>query len=81
MLHVPLLSEAYEAALFREDRPQSPAARQEPRGWAGHAEPVESLEPLDLTLPLEGRAVAAEAGDEDLETAPTRPLRLDQIRL
>jgi hypothetical protein len=64
MLHVPLLSEAYEAALFPEDRPQPPSTRPE-------------VEPRSCAIPR----VNVPDQDEDLETAPTRPLRLDQIHL
>lgn len=66
MLHVPLLSEAYEAALFHEDEPQPPSPCPEPAPRASASAVAPSSVPDE---------------EEDLENAPTRPLRLDQIHL
>jgi len=66
MLRVPLLSETYAVALFHEDRPEPPSACPEPEPRASAAAAAPVSFPAD---------------DDDLETAPTRPLRLDQIHL
>ena len=63
----PMLSEAYAAALLASD--ETPESRE------NGAIPVSSSE----TRPEDPVKVSAE--EEDLETARTRPLRLDALRL
>ena len=82
MLHVPLLSDAYAAALFGTDGPRTEPAPHE-EGAAGRFVPLRRETP---------RAPVDDEGDDedvdtptsdrdDIETARTRPLRLDQIHL
>ncbi len=75
MLHFPLLSDAYAAALFGADTP-----RTEPPPHDGCGESWVTVRPEPRQEDDED--VHAVPDDrEDIETARTRPLRLDQIRL
>jgi hypothetical protein len=74
MLHFPLLSDAYAAALFGADETQRRDGGAE---VAPCSLPSAASEEDDERKPLP----PPEEEDDDLETAPTRPLRLDQIHL
>jgi hypothetical protein len=78
MLHFPLLSDAYAAVLFGAGAPRTGQV------------PLGSSDACDPLVPEPSRAPDEEDedgthdepdADEDFETARTRPLRLDQIRL
>ena len=66
----PLLSEAYVAALLTPHPDLGPA--EEDAQKRNHAPREERRPPV---------AARAEDEDGDLETAPTRPLKLDRLRL
>jgi hypothetical protein len=73
MLHLPLLSDAYVAALVEADGPPPQA-------------PIET--PCERPDDADDEAAEATASEnvtpddeDDMETARTRPLRLDQIHL
>ncbi|MGE5717779.1 MAG: hypothetical protein ACM369_14100 [Acidobacteriota bacterium] len=78
MLTFPLLSDAYGAVLAAADWGKSRGRLDEARGLnpeaypAGPIPPDDDDEDLEVTLPDD---------DDDLEKAPTRPLRLDRLRL
>jgi hypothetical protein len=81
MLHVPLLSDAYAAALFGTDSPRTEPAPQE--GGSGRLVP---LRPETPRSPVDDEGDeedvdAAPSDRDDIETARTRPLRLDQLHL
>lgn len=78
MLHFPLLSDAYAAALFGAAAP-----RTGPTPHDGCAEPYGTVPPEPLPEPGDEEEDADAAPDDrdDIETARTRPLRLDQIHL
>lgn len=80
MLHFPLLSDAYAAALFEAEGPQ---------GLPAERAPIENpCELPDVAADDDDDEVAdataenpARDDEDDMETARTRPLRLDQIHL
>lgn len=78
MLHLPLLSHAYEAALFGPDESR-PVPAEHPRA---QAMPL-PFQPESPTLDEEGEdgTVPTVGQPDDLETARTRPLRLDRLTL
>ena len=79
MLHFPLLSDAYAAALFGAEAPRTGPAPQD--GCAesyGTVPPEPPPEPGDEE---EEDVDAAPEDPDDIETARTRPMRLDQIHL
>ena len=76
MLHFPLLSDAYAAALFGADTP-----RTEPPPHDGCAESWGTVRPEPSPEPEEDDEDDQAVPDDDIETARTRPLRLDQIHL
>lgn len=76
MLHFPLLSDAYAAALFGADPP-----RTEPPPNDGCADSRGTVRPESSPEPEEEDEDVRAVPDDDIETARTRPLRLDQIHL
>ena len=76
MLHFPLLSGAYAAALFGAEAPRTgPAPHDACAGSRGTVRSEPSPEPE-----RDHEDVQA-VPDDDIETARTRPLRLDQSHL
>ena len=81
MLHFPLLSDAYTAALFGTDGPRTEPAPHEGDG-AGTFGPLRREAPRAPVDAGDERDVDPPTSDrDDIETARTRPLRLDQIHL
>lgn len=78
MLTFPLLSDAYGAALAAADWGKSHGRLDEARALNPEAYPAGPIPPDDDEEDLEG---ALPDDDDDLEKAPTRPLRLDRLRL
>lgn len=82
MLHVPLLSDAYAAALFGAAAPRSGL---DPEGAGADTYrpvlPEPSGAPDDDEREGEEDVDTAPSDLDDIETARTRPLRLDRIHL
>ena len=78
MLHHGLLSDAYVAALFGANEPRPECEPHE--GASGIPAPVRPAEPAAVAE-SEDEEDAPAAAEDDMETARTRPLRLDQIHL
>lgn len=79
MLHFPLLSGAYAAALFGTDDPRTEPAPHEGGGALRRETPREQVDDGDERD--EDDVDTASSDRDDIETARTRPLRLDQIHL
>lgn len=78
MLNVPLLSDAYQAALSGVNEPRSEAA---PHGLTGTtACPDRPESPTPQEEDGDGGDAPDDACD-DMETARTRPLRMDRLHL
>jgi len=76
MVHFPLLSPAYSSALFEPGEPRAPRPPHE----SAAAPPGPGEE--DVTpAPERENEESVDVSEDDIETAPTRPLRLDQIHL
>jgi hypothetical protein len=76
MLHLPLLSDAYPAALVEADGPPPHAPIETPC-----ERPDDADDELDELAEATATEDAAPDDEDDMETARTRPLRLDQIHL